>query len=1093
MNEERWQLQFEGYQFEEVEEVSRGGSAIIYKAYSKSKNRYYIIKEFCPKVFESFFSRSDSHLLVFGADVDDTIRSTITKCCSNFKNESLQSNTLFIDTASNSNYIFHSELLNAPCSDSAYLLIDTESGRALSEILDAKNTTMKQKLRITSNIMHALYQAFWKKGYIHCDIKPANIFVLDNYSVKIIDIGSAYKLDEPVNDQYSSIGSSTDEYASKKMMMIARKRELLLQGNTTQESFSEEVRKLSIEDDIYAFVNTILSIFTGETAYSINDMLDSDIFITNSLSGKYKFLAKMLLFLCEDCKGQDMKTIIDYNHLLMFMREFEENLMTIENGTDLFFSIDSNEFSDADYVDILLQVLNISNNHMVCDLSIVLDENIAGKYAYTIKNVLLCNYCASAKAPTQYVKDAFGVRFNKNGDISEDRQIAIDEILCCNTLLELSNYLVAFQNEYLIQIKYYDEKVKLILRVLVAANRFGVARRSLEYALNKRNIDKSIISEMLNESLISEDSFGLLRCSISRGVMYDNLAMDQIDNDFYKTIVIHSYDFLKKDHIRICYWNTLVGACTNPFVRLDSIFNEAGAFLIKNLSKVKLNSNEKNKLYSFMFENGDGSVVLKQIAIEKDLKAMAYMLNTSINFRMYSHFEFDRNMLWDGYTRGFIVNNLHLLDLCKEYKCFIISTCYYAIYDEPIETSYEEKEALIKMFINSLPVSEPHFFLGNKWRRVFERAGLMIHNLCELIFPQDLLQDFIAKVKKSVYSLTDLGNPIAPMELGTIGIVFPIFAYGHSGYALLRKFKQVYTAPGGQYYFEMVLSCILWGHDKLQDIIECVCTIIDNIEKISPTTLCNYWQFNGNMKPYIVSRSSEESKQKDFYELNLLLSEYYFRWGDYENAKLIYSKLSSMLDIEMFHAINAGRYNMGSKTFIKFREHQLLIIQAAKFYGQKIKETYKKNLWHCLDMANDISFEEESLKIIETVDNFAIQNAGKFLIGDLIIHCKEAVIFILQANVLYNLLEYYYRTDEYDKFVELYPRLYNPLSEINSKHLDLIIYNGNNVVVLMDNDDDTLDDHSLDILYSERWQKNLEFWMSDLLKEHPQMKGDIDN
>lgn len=107
-----------------------------------------------------------------------------------------------------------------------YLTMEYLSGKPLSQILRAPGFTglpFAEVLRIVTGISKALAYAH-ERGFVHCDLKPANVFLLDKGDVKVIDFGIARVFHKPEEDSEAtvfdagSLGGLTPAYASPEMI-----------------------------------------------------------------------------------------------------------------------------------------------------------------------------------------------------------------------------------------------------------------------------------------------------------------------------------------------------------------------------------------------------------------------------------------------------------------------------------------------------------------------------------------------------------------------------------------------------------------------------------------------------------------------------------------------------------------------------------------------------------------------------------------------------------------------------------------------------------------------------------------------------------
>ena len=107
-----------------------------------------------------------------------------------------------------------------------YLTMEYLAGRPLSQILRAPGFSgmpYADVLRIVGGISRALGYAH-QQGFVHCDLKPGNIFLTDKGEVKVIDFGIARAFHKPEDDVEAtvfdpgSLGGLTPAYASPEMV-----------------------------------------------------------------------------------------------------------------------------------------------------------------------------------------------------------------------------------------------------------------------------------------------------------------------------------------------------------------------------------------------------------------------------------------------------------------------------------------------------------------------------------------------------------------------------------------------------------------------------------------------------------------------------------------------------------------------------------------------------------------------------------------------------------------------------------------------------------------------------------------------------------
>jgi eukaryotic-like serine/threonine-protein kinase len=107
-----------------------------------------------------------------------------------------------------------------------YLTMEHLSGKPLSQILrtqDFKGMPFNAALPIVRGMSNALAYAH-ERGFVHCDFKPANVFLTEHGEVKVIDFGIArvFQRTEEENDATvfdpGSLGALTPAYASPEML-----------------------------------------------------------------------------------------------------------------------------------------------------------------------------------------------------------------------------------------------------------------------------------------------------------------------------------------------------------------------------------------------------------------------------------------------------------------------------------------------------------------------------------------------------------------------------------------------------------------------------------------------------------------------------------------------------------------------------------------------------------------------------------------------------------------------------------------------------------------------------------------------------------
>ncbi|CAG2127700.1 serine/threonine protein kinase [Cupriavidus plantarum] len=135
-----------------------------------------------------------------------------------------------------------------------FLTMEYLSGKSLSRVLrapDFAGLPYAKALPIIIGMGRALAYAH-ERGFVHCDFKPANVFLTERGEVKVIDFGIARGFRQPLDDadqtvfDAGSLGGMTPAYASPEMF---------------------EHREPDPRDDIYALACVTYELLTGKHPY----------------------------------------------------------------------------------------------------------------------------------------------------------------------------------------------------------------------------------------------------------------------------------------------------------------------------------------------------------------------------------------------------------------------------------------------------------------------------------------------------------------------------------------------------------------------------------------------------------------------------------------------------------------------------------------------------------------------------------------------------------------------------------------------------------------------------------------------------------
>ncbi|WP_019142895.1 serine/threonine protein kinase [Noviherbaspirillum massiliense] len=143
-----------------------------------------------------------------------------------------------------------------------YLTMEYLAGKPLSQTLRMpgfEGMPYAQAIHIVSGVAKALSYAH-ERGFVHCDLKPANVFLTDTGDVKVIDFGISRVFQKPAEDAEAtvfdpgSLGGLTPAYASPEML---------------------EHRAPDPRDDIYALACITYELLTGKHPFDRRSAIDA--------------------------------------------------------------------------------------------------------------------------------------------------------------------------------------------------------------------------------------------------------------------------------------------------------------------------------------------------------------------------------------------------------------------------------------------------------------------------------------------------------------------------------------------------------------------------------------------------------------------------------------------------------------------------------------------------------------------------------------------------------------------------------------------------------------------------------------------------
>jgi len=209
-----------GARYTELEELGRGGAGIVYKATDKLLDRTVAMK-----LLPSNVTQDTARLQSF------------------FKEAKA------IAKLNHPNIVSIYDILKA--GDSYYIVMEFINGITVEGLIDAKGRlSLRLALYIARYILLALSYAH-RAHVIHQDVKPANIMLSEDRTIKLTDFGVAYLKDE-LPDYSSSIVVGTPKYISPEQ----------LQGIPVDE-----------RSDLYSFGVTLYEMITGFLPYPPDGIL----------------------------------------------------------------------------------------------------------------------------------------------------------------------------------------------------------------------------------------------------------------------------------------------------------------------------------------------------------------------------------------------------------------------------------------------------------------------------------------------------------------------------------------------------------------------------------------------------------------------------------------------------------------------------------------------------------------------------------------------------------------------------------------------------------------------------------------------------
>jgi len=166
-----------------LEEIGRGGMAVVYRAYQRSLNRYVAIKVLPPQLsFDQQFVERFQREARSAAKLQHP-------------------NSVVIHDVAHQQGVY-------------YLVMELLEGRTLKELIEEKGSLPPERaIRIVEQVASALDYAH-QHGFVHRDIKPANIFVGRDDRTTLTDFGIAKAASETQHLTRTGMLIGTPEYMS---------------------------------------------------------------------------------------------------------------------------------------------------------------------------------------------------------------------------------------------------------------------------------------------------------------------------------------------------------------------------------------------------------------------------------------------------------------------------------------------------------------------------------------------------------------------------------------------------------------------------------------------------------------------------------------------------------------------------------------------------------------------------------------------------------------------------------------------------------------------------------------------------------------
>lgn len=242
-------------------------------------------------------------------------------------------------------YFFKAEIIS-DSNDVCFLLSETNDGKTLKELRE-NNKEYMSLVKATEIMIKACdtVQEIHDKGYVHFDIKPSNLYLVDKIShVIAIDFGSSVKTGEKTYEEIINSNAywSTRGFLTKRLsdfcdkLITYRK---IIPTVAEKNSLIEAELSLSKKEDIFALICTYWYLITGEDSFGIwnrnMQFLSTDQKIEMVLKENnipiylIRTLVEIFLTIDEPTKNADVQ--VPFNSVFELKKRFEAVKEILEN------------------------------------------------------------------------------------------------------------------------------------------------------------------------------------------------------------------------------------------------------------------------------------------------------------------------------------------------------------------------------------------------------------------------------------------------------------------------------------------------------------------------------------------------------------------------------------------------------------------------------------------------------------------------------------------------------------------------------------------------------------------------------------------